>query len=307
MQIYLPIAEISVNAFYLLLMGGGVGYLSGLLGVGGGFLMTPLLMFIGIPPAVAVGTQANQLIGASVAGVMVHWRRRNVDVRMALVMLCGSSLGTVMGVGLFALMKRLGHIDLLISLSYFVLLGTLGSLMMWEALRSLLRSRKGRPSRNRLHHAAWVRALPLKMRFPKSLLYISALLPAGIGFVIGLLVAVMGVGGGFLLVPAMIYLLGMPASVVAGTSLLQVIFTTAIAAWLQAAINQTVDGLLALLLMAGGVIGAQLGTRAAGALRGEHARMLLAILILGVALKLGLDLVLPPHDPYSIETLERPS
>ncbi len=304
MQVYLPIAELSVNALVILLMGGGVGFLSGMLGVGGGFLMTPLLMFVGVPPAVAVGTQANQLVGASVTSVLVYWRKKAVDVQMALTMVAGSGVGTGLGVFLFALLQESGHADFAITLCYIALLGTLGSMMLIEALNAWRRT--GRVAkRPRLHHAAWLRVLPFKMRFHKSHLYVSALLPIGIGFLVGIMVALMGVGGGFLLVPAMIYLLGMPATVVAGTSLLQIILTTAIAAWLQAAFNQTVDVMLALLLLVGGTVGAHYGTRIAGKLRGEQARALLAALILSVAAKLLLDLIIPPSDVFSMSILER--
>lgn len=299
MQIYLPIAEISVNALLILMLGGGVGFLSGLFGVGGGFLMTPLLIFIGVPPAVAVGTQANQLVGASVSGVLAHWRRNNVDVKLGGVMLCGGAIGTGLGVWLFGLLQKLGHIDLVISLSYVLFLGTVSSLMLTESVRAIVKGR-GTPVRSKLHHHTWLHGLPFKMRFPRSRLYISALLPALIGFVGGVLVAIMGIGGGFLLVPAMIYILGMPTALVAGTSLFQIIFTTGLAAFLQAVGNQTVDIVLALLLLAGGVIGAQFGTRAGARLRGEQARALLALMVLAVAVKLAVDLIIRPEDIYSI-------
>ncbi len=304
MQVYLPIAEMSVNALLMLLMGGGVGFLSGMLGVGGGFLMTPLLMFAGVPPAVAVGTQANQLVGASVTSVISYWRKKAVDVPMAMTMVAGSSVGTGLGVYLFSVLRQSGHADLMVTLSYIVLLGTLGTLMLLEALSAWRRAGRGPVKRPRLHHAAWLRVLPFKVRFHKSHLYISVLLPVGIGFLVGIMVAIMGVGGGFLLVPAMIYLLGMPASVVAGTSLLQIIITTGIVAWLQAAINQTVDVMLALLLLIGGTVGAHYGTKIAGKLRGEQARALLAALVLAVAIKLLLDLLIPPAEPFSMIMLE---
>lgn len=300
MQIYLPIAEISVNALLILLLGGGVGFLSGLFGVGGGFLMTPLLIFIGVPPAVAVGTQANQLVGASVSGVLAHWRRNNVDVKLGLVMLSGGTVGTALGVWIFGLLQALGHIDLVISLSYVLFLGTVSSLMLWESVGAIIRGRGSVATRSKLHHHTWLHGLPFKMRFPRSRLYISALLPALIGFVCGLLVAIMGIGGGFLLVPAMIYILGMPTALVAGTSLFQIVFTTGIAAFLQAVGNQTVDIMLALLLLVGGVIGAQFGTRIGAKLRGEQARALLALVVLAVAVKLAVDLIVRPEDLFSI-------
>lgn len=301
MQIYLPVAGMSVNALLILGLGGLVGFLSGLFGVGGGFVMTPLLIFLGVPPAVAVGTQANQLVGASVSGVMAHWRRRNVDIKMGVVMLLGGIVGTALGVAAFAVLQRLGHIDVVIRLSYVLLLGGIGSLMLFESVRTILRRRSPSIGRGKLHRHGFLHRLPLKTRFPASRLYISALLPFGIGFIGGALVAIMGVGGGFLLVPAMIYLLNMPSGLVAGTSLFQIIFTTAAATILQAATNGTVDVMLAILLLVGGVIGAPLGTKAGVGLRGEHSRVLLALLVVAVAGKLAWDLILPPLDLYSID------
>lgn len=300
MQVYLPIAEMSVNALVVLGMGGLVGFLSGLFGVGGGFLLTPLLIFIGVPPAIAVGTQANQLVGASLSGVIAHWRRNNVDVKMGLVMLLGGSVGTAVGVWIFRLLTHFGQIDLAISLSYVLLLGTIGSLMLVESLRSMLRRRRPVAARGKLHRHGVLHGLPLKMRFHRSKLYISALLPIGIGFVGGVLVAIMGIGGGFLLVPAMIYLLNMPTALVAGTSLFQIIFTTAVATLLQAITNGTVDAMLALLLLIGGVIGAQFGTKAGGNIRGDHARAMLGTLVVLVAARLAWELVATPADLYSI-------
>jgi len=303
MDVYLPIAEMSVNALLILAMGAGVGFLSGLFGVGGGFLMTPLLIFVGVPPPVAVGTQANQLVGASVSGVLAYWRRGNVDVKLGGVMLAGSTLGTLAGVQIFSVLQRLGQIDLVISLSYVVFLGAIGGLMLVESVRALVRRRGAAGTRPAKRPHLWMHGLPLKMRFPRSRLYISAIPPFAIGLFGGLLVAIMGIGGGFFLVPAMIYLLGMRASAVAGTSLFQIVFTTAIATFLHAVQNQTVDVLLALLLLAGGVIGAQFGTRAAGGLRGEQARALLAAIVLAVCLKLAVDLVSTPDDLYSLRQI----
>lgn len=304
MQVYLPIAEMSVNALLLLGMGGMVGFLSGLFGVGGGFLMTPLLIFIGVPPAVAVGTQANQLVAAGVSGMLAYWRQGNVDVKIGLVMLAGSAVGSLIGVWIFGVLKALGQIDLVISLTYVLFLGVIAVLMLIESLRSMLRHRKMAGQRRKLHNHAWFHGLPLKLRFPKSRLYISALVPAAIGFLGGLLTSIMGIGGGFVLVPAMIYLLGMPASLVAGTSLFQIIFTTAMTAFLQAYQNETVDVMLALLLVAGGVVGAQFGHRVSGKLRGDHARALLASLVLVVCIKLAADLVATPSDVYSLTVAE---
>jgi uncharacterized protein len=298
MQIYLPIAETSINIFLLLGMGGGVGFLSGLFGVGGGFLMTPLLIFVGIPPTVAVATEANQIVASSVSGVLAHWRRGNVDFKMGAMLLVGGVIGSTFGVWLFSILRTLGHIDLVIKLSYVLFLGTIGGLMFLESSRSILRSRRQAPPKRRTHN--WMHGLPFKMRFRRSRLYISALLPIGIGIFVGILSAIMGVGGGFVMVPAMIYLLGMPTSVVVGTSLFQIIFVTANATFLQATMNQTVDVVLALILLIGGVIGAQIGARFGGKLNGEQLRILLAIMVLGVCVKIGFDLVVTPDDLFII-------
>ncbi|MCH6590774.1 MAG: sulfite exporter TauE/SafE family protein [Proteobacteria bacterium] len=296
MQIYLPIAEMSVNVFLILGMGGGVGFLSGLFGVGGGFLMTPLLIFIGIPPAVAVATEANQIVASSVSGVLAHWRRANVDVKMGLTLLVGGIAGSSFGVWLFTILRGLGQIDLVIKLCYVVFLSVIGVLMLSESIRTLMRIK--RQIRRKRHHHYWIHGLPLKMRFRRSRLYISALLPIGIGFLVGVLSAIMGVGGGFIMVPAMIYLLGMPTVVVVGTSLFQIIFVTANVTILQAVNNQTVDVVLALILLTGGVIGAQMGARASGRLQGEQLRGLLGLMVVGVCAKLTYDLVVTPPDLF---------
>ena len=300
MQIYLPIAEMSVNVFLLLGMGAGVGFLSGLFGVGGGFLMTPLLIFIGIPPAVAVGTEANQIVAASVSGVLAHWRRGNVDFKMGLVLLLGGLAGSTLGVMLFSFLRGVGQIDLVISLCYVVFLGIIGALMLFESARTIRRRKTAPGQRRKLHQHNWVHGLPLKMRFRRSKLYISALMPFGIGFLVGVLAAIMGVGGGFVMVPAMIYLLGMPTAVVIGTSLFQIIFVTANVTFLQAYFNQTVDVVLALMLLSGAVIGAQFGARAGAKLHGEELRGLLALMVLAVCGKLFFDLLVTPSDVYSI-------
>ena len=300
MQIYLPIAEMSVNVFLLLGMGAGVGFLSGLFGVGGGFLMTPLLIFIGIPPAVAVGTEANQIVAASVSGVLAHWRRGNVDFKMGLVLLLGGLAGSTLGVILFSFLRGVGQIDLVISLCYVVFLGIIGALMLFESARTIRRRKTAPGQRRKLHQHNWVHGLPLKMRFRRSKLYISALMPLGIGFLVGVLAAIMGVGGGFVMVPAMIYLLGMPTAVVIGTSLFQIIFVTANVTFLQAYFNQTVDVVLALMLLSGAVIGAQFGARAGAKLHGEELRGLLALMVLAVCGKLFFDLLVTPSEIYSI-------
>ena len=299
MQIYLPIAEMSVDIFLLLGMGAGVGFLSGLFGVGGGFLMTPLLIFIGVSPAVAVATEANQIVASSVSGALAHWRRGAVDFKMGLVLLIGGFIGSTFGVLLFTWLKTLGQIDLVIRLSYVAFLGTIGALMFVESIRAMFRRRQA-GTRRRLHEHLWVHGLPFKMRFRKSKLYISALLPLGVGVLVGILAAIMGVGGGFLMVPAMIYLIGMPTSVVVGTSLFQIIFVTANVTFLQAVNNQTVDVVLALILLIGGVVGAQIGTRAGAKLPGEELRGLLALMVLIVCGKLLFDLVVTPDDLFSI-------
>jgi uncharacterized membrane protein YfcA len=300
MQIYLPIAEMSVDTFLLLGLGGAVGFLSGLFGVGGGFLMTPLLIFVGVPPAVAVASQANQIIAASVSGVLAHWRRGNVDFKLGSVLLVGGILGSLLGVWLYSVLRRLGHIDLAISLCYVVFLGTVGGLMAAESLRAILRHRKGPLTRRKLHQHTWVHGLPFKMRFRQSRLYISALLPIAIGFFVGVLAAIMGVGGGFIMVPLMIYLLGMPTSMVIGTSLFQVIFVAMNVSFLQSWQNQTVDVVLAFLLVVGAAVGAEFGSRAGARLRGEQVRGLLAVLVLAVAVALLYQLVARPEDLYSL-------
>ncbi|MEQ9327333.1 MAG: sulfite exporter TauE/SafE family protein [Rhodospirillales bacterium] len=300
MQIYLPIAELSVNVFILLGLGGGVGVLSGLFGVGGGFLMTPLLIFIGIPPAVAVATEANQIVASSVSGVLAHWKRGNVDVKMGSLLLIGGIVGSTVGVWLFKLLRELGQVDLFVSLAYVVFLGAIGGLMFVESTRSILRSRRPGARRRKLHQHTWMHGLPFKMRFRKSKLYISAILTLTVGLFVGVLSAMMGVGGGFVMVPAMIYLLGMPTAVVVGTSLFQIIFVTANATILQASINQTVDVVLALLLLVGGVIGAQVGAIFGSRLPGEKLRVLLALMVLGVCAWLLVGLIATPDDLFSL-------
>ena len=300
MDIYLPIAEVSLDIFVLLGLGAAVGFLSGVFGVGGGFLLTPLLIFIGVPPAVAVASSANQLVGASVSGVLAHWRRGNVDFKMGYVLLVGGLAGSLLGVWIFTLLKRLGQIELTISLCYVLLLGTLGGLMIIESIRSMLRMHRPGAGRRRLHQHTWMHGLPLKARFRRSKLYISALLPIGIGFVIGVFSAILGIGGGFIMVPAMIYMLGMPTSVVPGTSLLQIIFVAANVTVLQAYTNRTVDAVLALVLLVGGVVGARIGSRFGTRLRGEQLRFLLALMVLAVAAKLAFDMTVRPADLYSI-------
>ncbi len=304
LDIYLPIAGVSLDVMALLALGAAVGVLSGVFGVGGGFLLTPLLIFIGVPPAVAVASSANQLVGASVSGAIAHWRRGNIDFLMGGLMLIGGFAGSVLGVWLFAILRRIGQVELFISLAYALLLSTLGVLMMIESTRSLLRRRRGIAVRRKLHQHTWLHGLPFKLRFRRSKLYTSALLPIILGFLVGILSAVLGVGGGFVMVPAMIYLLRMPTAIVPGTSLFQIIFVTAVVTLLQAVENNTVDVVLAMILLVGGVIGAQLGTRWGAKLRGEELRALLALIVLAVAAKLVFDLTVRPDNLFSLGTLE---
>lgn len=299
MQIYLPIAEVSVNAFLLLGLGGIVGILSGMFGVGGGFLMTPLLFFIGIPPAVAVATEANQIVASSFSGVLAHLKRRTVDIRMGLVLQAGGLVGAALGVLVFNYLRALGQVDLLVKLCYVVFLGIIGGLMFIESLNAIRKSKKpGARSSRRRHN--WVHNLPFKMKFRVSGLYISVIPPLLVGVAVGILAAIMGVGGGFIMVPAMIYLLGMPTKVVVGTSLFQIIMVTAFTTMLHATTNFTVDVVLAVLLLVGGVIGAQIGTRIGVKLKAEQLRILLAIMVLAVCGKLAFDLLVMPAELYSL-------
>jgi uncharacterized membrane protein YfcA len=306
MQIYLPIAEMSLDVFLLLGLGGAIGFLSGMFGVGGGFLLTPMLIFIGVPPAVAVATQANQVIASSVSGVLAHWSRGNVDFRMGLVLLAGGILGSTAGVFLFGLLKQAGQVDLVIALAYVALLGFIGITMLQESVRALLRRRQPKGPARKLHQHTWVHGLPFKMRFRKSRLYISALLPIAVGVFVGILAALMGVGGAFIMVPAMIYLLGMPTNVVVGTSLFQIIFVAANVTLLHAVQNQTVDAVLGLVLVLGGVIGAQIGGRLGGKLKGDQLRILLALLVFAVGAGLAYELVAVPDEIYSLAPLGAP-
>ncbi|ESR26416.1 sulfite exporter TauE/SafE family protein [Lutibaculum baratangense] len=301
MQIYLPVAELAVNMFMILGMGAAVGFLSGMFGVGGGFLLTPLLIFSGIPPAVAVATQANQTVATSVSGALAHWRRRSLDVRLGLVLVAGGAVGSFIGAWLFRLLQALGQLDLAVSLLYVIFLGLIGGLMMLESARAMWLRRRGRPvPARRPGQHRWIHGLPLKVRFKQSRLYISAIPVVLLGVFIGLLVAIMGVGGGFIMVPALIYLLRVPTNVVIGTSLFQIVFVTALTTVLHATVTGTVDVVLALLLMAGGVIGAQFGAYAGQKLRGEQLRALLGLLVLSVCVRLMIDLVVTPDDLYNV-------
>ena len=301
MQIYLPIAEMAVRGEAILILGTVVGFLSGVFGVGGGFLMTPFLIFMGLPPAIAVGTQANQLVASSVSGVLGHWRKGNVDFKLGGVMLCGSMIGSVLGVIVFKMLQYIGQIDLIIPVLYVLLLGTMGAMMFFESLMVLVKNKGKTPTEEKpsLHHHPFFQALPYKMRFPRSRLYVSALLPAGIGFIGGLLVSIMGIGGGFLMVPAMIYILGMPTLLVAGTSLFQILLTTVFTTILHATANQTVDLVLASLLIAGGVVGVQVGVRVARRVTGAWGRVALASMLLLVSFELAGQLLIKPVDLYT--------
>jgi uncharacterized membrane protein YfcA len=299
-NLYLPIAEISVNILVIIGMGVAVGFLSGMFGVGGGFLITPLLIFYNIPPAVAVATGANQVIAASFSGALAHYKRGTIDFKLGTMLLIGGAAGSVGGVALFTLLRRLGQLDLVVSILYVLFLGGVGGLMLVESVQSMWRRGSGGGEVKRSGKHNWVHGLPFKMRFQRSKLYVSVIPVIGLGVIIGVLAAIMGVGGGFIMVPAMIYLLRVPTNVVIGTSLFQIIFTAAVTTVLQAATNYTIDIVLAFLLMLGGVLGAQFGAEAGRKLRGDQLRALLALLVLAVGLRLGYELIVTPVEPFSI-------
>jgi len=304
MSIYLPIAEMNINIFLIVFIGMAVGALSGLFGVGGGFLMTPLLIFLGIPPVVAVGTEAPHVLASSVSGVIAHWRKKSVDFKMGFFLLAGGLVGSTIGVNIFKILRSYGQIDIVIQILFVLFLGIIGFSMAFESARTTIKSYRTTSSiRTKLHQHSWIHGLPFKVRFRRSKLYISALPPIIIGFIVGILSAMMGVGGGFIIIPAMVYILGMPTSVVVGTSLFQIIFVTANSTFFQAYLNQTVDIVLAALMILGGVIGAQIGVRIGSRLKAEYLRGLLAILVLAVCAKLFTDLVLQPNDLFSTQVL----
>ncbi len=300
MQIYLPIAEVSVNGLVLFVIGTLVGLLSGMFGVGGGFILTPLLFFIGIPPAVAVASAANQIAGSSFSAFLAHVKRKTVDFRMGLVLLAGGVTGSALGVQAFTALEAKGQFELVVSILYVVMLGSVGGLMLAESLRAIRRRNDPNAVLLPRRRHTWAHGLPLKMRFRASNLYVSAIPPFVIGLTVGILAAIMGVGGGFIMVPAMIYLIGMPTKVVVGTSVFQFLFVTGITAVLHAVQSGTVDVMLALILLVGGVIGAQIGVVLAVRLRAEQLRVLLALLVVGVCLKLFADLVIRPHELFSL-------
>ena len=303
MGIYLPIAEMSVNVLVLLAMGAAVGFLSGMFGVGGGFLITPLLIFYNIPPAIAVATGANQVIASSVSGSLAHFKRRTIDFKLGIVLLAGGVVGSSLGAFVFAFLRTYGQLDLVVSLLYVFFLGAVGGLMLIESVNAIRRTQTGaatglkKPGQHN-----WIHRLPLKMRFRASKLFVSVIPVLGLGAAIGFLAAIMGVGGGFIMVPALIYLLKVPTNVVIGTSLFQIMFVTAYTTIVQATFNQTVDLVLAVILMVGGVAGAQYGAKVGQKLRGEQLRALLGALVMAVALRLAFDLFVAPGSVYMLST-----
>ena len=301
MSIYLPIAEMNVNVLLIVFIGMLVGSLSGLFGVGGGFLMTPLLIFLGIPPAVAVGTEAPHVLASSISGSIVHWRKKNIDIKIGIVLLTGGLVGSTIGVNIFKILMGFGQIDLIIQLLFLILLGFIGFSMLFESAKTTIKKYKTTSViRTKLHQHSWIHGLPLKMRFHRSKLYISAIPPFLIGIVVGILSAMMGIGGGFIMIPAMVYILGMSTNVVVGTSLFQIIFVTANSTFFQSYLNQTVDIVLASLMILGGVIGAQIGARIGTSVKAEYLRGALAFIVLTVCLKIFFDLTLTPAEIFSL-------
>jgi uncharacterized protein len=305
LEIYLPIAELPVNVFLIFAMGIAVGFVSGLFGIGGGFLMTPLLIFLGISPAVAVASVASHIAASSCSGVIAYWRRRALDFALALMLLGGGLIGTMAGVWLFSVLRSIGQLDLTIGLCYVTLLGVVGSLMIVESARAIARARSGRRAEIRRPGShTWIHGLPFKVRFKQSKIYVSAIPLWVIGFGVGFIGAIMGIGGGFLLVPALIYIMRVPTGVVVGTSMVLTLVTMGAATIMHAATNHLVDAVLALILMVGGVIGAQFGARAGHRIRGEQLRLLLGILVMLVGLRFAVELVLRPSNLYSVRPLE---
>ncbi|AYG94446.1 sulfite exporter TauE/SafE family protein [Brevundimonas naejangsanensis] len=299
MDIYLPIAEVSVNWPLLVMLGALVGFVSGLFGIGGGFLMAPVLVFLGIPPTVAVASQASHVVASSTSGVIRYSGMKAVDYRIGGIMAVGGALGAFAGVELFRYLRLLGQADLVVALSYLLFLGSIGGMMLYESLTQILHRVRGEtPPRKERRRPMWLYGLPFRMRFPRSGLYISAIPPFGLGVFAGVLSAIMGVGGGFILVPAMLYVLRMRASVVVGTSLFQIIITTAITTVLQAGRNQTVDIVLSTILLLGGVVGAQYGAKLSGRFRAEEMRAALGLIVLLVGIQMGLELFVRPSDLF---------
>jgi uncharacterized membrane protein YfcA len=300
-QLYLPIADIPVNVFLILAMGAAVGFVSGMFGIGGGFLMTPLLIFVGIAPAVAVASVASHIAASSFSGALSYWRKRAIDPMLALILLSGGIVGTTLGVWTFTLLRALGQLDLMIALSYVVLLTSVGTAMFWEGLRAMLRARGGNPvPLRRSGSHGWIHGLPLKVRFKRSKIYLSAIPVVATGLIIGFIGAIMGIGGGFILVPMLIYVLRVPTATVIGTSMVLTLVTMTFATMLHAVTNHLVDVVLALILMTGGVTGAQFGARAGQRIRGEHLRLLLGLLILAVGVRFAIELGIRPDDLYTV-------
>jgi len=304
-DLYLPVADLPVHVFLVFFMGVAVGFISGMFGIGGGFLMTPLLIFIGISPAVAVASVASHIAASSFSGVLAYWRRRALDMALAFMLLAGGIIGTMAGVWLFSVLRSVGQLDLVIGLSYLILLSVVGAMMITESVQAIMRARHGKPAEVRRGGShMWIHGLPIKVRFKQSRIYVSVIPLWVIGFVIGFIGAIMGIGGGFLLVPALIYLMRVPTGVVVGTSMILTLVTMASATVMHAATNHLVDAVLALILMVGGVIGAQFGARAGQRIRGEQLRLLLGILVLLVGLRFGYDLVLRPEELFSLRPAE---
>jgi uncharacterized membrane protein YfcA len=305
LSIYLPIAELPVNILLILGLGVAVGFISGMFGVGGGFLMTPFLILVGIPPAVAVASVPTHMAASSIAATFSYWRKRLVDTGLGLVLLSGGVIGTAAGVWVFSLLRRLGQLDLIINLSYIVLLSVVGTLMIIESVRALWRSMQGQPPLVRRPGThSWFHGLPFKSRFRQSRIYVSAIPVTAIGFFVGFLGALMGIGGGFLLIPALIYLMRVPTAVSVGTSLFLTLFTMLAATILHAGVNRSVDVVLAFTLMIGGVVGAQSGARAGQAIKAEQLRFLLGLLVFAVATRVGLDLLTKPGELFSVISME---
>ncbi|MDA0901874.1 MAG: sulfite exporter TauE/SafE family protein [Proteobacteria bacterium] len=312
MQVYLPIAEIPVNVLIILALGLVTGILAGIFGIGGGFLATPLLMFIGIPPAIAVSTAANQITASSVSGLLGHLKKGNVDIKMGLILLIGGMVGSTMGVAIFRILQSSGQTDLVIALIYVVFLGSIGTLMLMESIKvflevryNIVRKKKEKRSGKFVLFLKKINRLPFKHHFPKSNITVSLIIPIIIGLFVGNLVSIMGIGGGFVMIPAMIYILRMPPSVVVGTSLFQIIFTAGNTTFLQAVSNHTVDIVLAFLMIVSSVIGAQIGTRLSYRVNAENLKAILSIMILIVCAKMMANLFAEPATLYSLEVLKK--
>jgi len=305
MQLYLPIAELPLNLFLLLGMGGAIGFISGMFGVGGGFLLTPLLIFVGVPAPVAVASSSVHIAASSVTGALTYWRRGALDLKLGLVLVAGGLIGTLLGVAFFNQMRKLGYLDLIISFSYVTLLMFVGCLMIVESLDSLLKRHRGKVmAARRPGDHRWYEHLPFKMRFSRSKMSTSLIPLVILGSIIGFVGTVLGIGGGFLVVPALIYLFRVPTAIVVGTSLFQILATMLVATFLHAVYSQAVDILLALTLVTGGVIGAQFGARTGQTLKGEEFRLLLALLILSVGIRFSIDIVIEPADHFAINATE---